>query len=81
MKGQPFADLSHLPEKNRTIALTASVALTKYTGWYFHVRCNVRAWITGGTWKHLLIVFHNSRFPHLIFFLVSVWSVFRSNSG
>lgn len=31
MKGQPFADLSHLPEKNRTIALTASVALTKYT--------------------------------------------------
>ena len=33
-KGKPFADLSHLPRKLRSTVLVASVALTKYLGWF-----------------------------------------------
>ena len=33
-KGKPYADLSHLPRKLRSTVLVASVALTKYLGWF-----------------------------------------------
>ena len=33
IKSKPLADLSHIPAKYKPILLSASVALTKYTGW------------------------------------------------
>lgn len=32
LKGKAYADLSHLPDKLRSVVLIASVALGKYTG-------------------------------------------------
>jgi hypothetical protein len=37
LKGQPHADLSHLPHKRRSIVLIASLALTKYTGSFYFI--------------------------------------------
>lgn len=37
VKGKPYADLSHLPHKLRSTVLVASVALTKYLGWFKYI--------------------------------------------